>query len=126
MSASSWVWTGSFFSVVEMVGPTSSRSGKKTSMRSTPFSWAMAMTRCVTSSFASRMISPVSGSTTSDAATAPSRSASSMRTASTPAARSALTAAWVSLRPLVMTVSVPGMAMSSPARRPTIESATPQ
>ena len=61
--------------------PTSSRSGKNTSRRSTCFSWAMAMMRCVTSSLASRMISPVSGSTMSAAANAPSRSASSILTA---------------------------------------------
>ena len=41
MSASSWVWIGSFFSVCEMIEPTSSRSGKKISTRSTFFSCAI-------------------------------------------------------------------------------------
>src|SRR6267142_4213173 len=68
MSASSCVWIGSFFSVWPMIDPTSSRSGKKISMRSTFFSCAIEMTRGSSGSFASRMTSPVDGSTTSDEA----------------------------------------------------------
>ena len=48
-----------------MIGPTSSRSGKNTSMRSTFFSCAIEMTRGVSSSLASRITSPVDGSTMS-------------------------------------------------------------
>src|SRR5918911_811670 len=59
MSASSCVWIGSFFSVWLMIGPTSSFSGKKISMRSTFFSCAIEMTRGSSGSFASRVTSRV-------------------------------------------------------------------
>ena len=45
MSASSCVLIASLRSVVETIGPTSSRSGKKMSMRSIPFSCAIDSTR---------------------------------------------------------------------------------
>ena len=49
-----------------MIGPTSSFSGKNTSMRSMLFSCAIEITRGVISSLASRMTSPVAGLTMSD------------------------------------------------------------
>ena len=60
-------------------------------MRSTFFSCAIAITRSDSSSFASRMTSPVAGSTTSAAENAPSRSVSTSSIASTPAFFSAST-----------------------------------
>ena len=57
--------------------------GEEDSMRSTFFSCAIEMTRGVSSSLASRITSPVDGSTTSAAAKAPSSSASAISTAST-------------------------------------------
>ena len=63
----------------------SSRSGQKTSISSTPFSWASDTFRGITSSLASRITSPVDGSTTSAAAYAPSISASATSIHSMPA-----------------------------------------
>ena len=65
-------------------------------------------------------------STTSCAANAPSSSASSIRTASTPAFRRAAIAEFVIFLPLWMTMSEPLISMSSPARRPTRLSLTVQ
>ena len=90
-----------------MIEPTSSRSGKNTSMRSTFFSCAIEMTRGVSSSLASRITSPVSGSTMSAAAKAPSSASSATGTASMPACRSAA-------RPLLL-IFLPLCTRKSPA-----------
>src|SRR5439155_980685 len=74
---------GADAAVAPVIDPTSSFSGKKISIRSTFFSCAIEMTRGVSSSLASRITSPVDGSTTSLAANAPSSSASEISTAST-------------------------------------------
>ncbi len=124
MSASSCVWIGSFFSVALMIEPTSSRSGKKISSRSTAFSCAIEITRGVSSSFASRITSPVAGSTTSAAANAPSSSASEISTASTFARLRASTAFFVIFLPDCTVKCSPGTTMSLAARRPTRLSAT--
>ena len=83
-----------------MIGPTSSRSGKKTSMRSMFFSCAIEMTRGVSSSLASRITSPVDGSTMSAAAKAPSSAASATSIASMLAFFSAAIAVVVIFLPL--------------------------
>ncbi len=113
-------------SVWETIGPISSRSGKKMSTRSIPFSWRIEIWRAASSSFAWTSTSPVSMSTTSWAACAPSSSASSIFTASTPAFRMARIAELVIFLALWMTRSEPLISMSSPARRPTRLSLTLQ
>ena len=70
-----------------MIGPTSSRSGKNTSIFSTPFSCAIATTRWLNSSLASSSTSPVAGSTMSAAANAPSSASSVIAMSLTPALR---------------------------------------
>ena len=108
-----------------MIDPTSSRSGKKISMRSTFFSCAIEMTRGSSGSLASRMTSPVDGSTTSVAAKAPSSSASATSTDTTPAFFSAAIALALIFLPAPVTVSPPAFS-SLAARMPTRLSATPQ
>ncbi len=87
MSDSSCVRIGSFLRVAETIGPTSSRSGKNTSIFSTPFSCAIATTRWVSSSLASSSTSPVPGSTMSAAANAPVSASSVIAMSFTPALR---------------------------------------
>ena len=84
------------------------------------------MTRGVSSSLASRITSPVAGSTTSAAAYAPSSSASEISTASTLAPSSASTAFFVIFLPDWTVKFSPGTTMSLAARSPTRLSATPQ
>jgi hypothetical protein len=75
---------------------------------------------------ASRITSPVDGSTTSAAAKAPSSSASEISTASTFARFSASTAFFVIFLPDWTVKFSPGTTMSFAARRPTRLSATAQ
>jgi hypothetical protein len=109
-----------------MIGPTSSRSGKNTSMRSMFFSWAIEMTRGVSSSLASRITSPVEGSTMSPAAKAPSRASSATSMASTPALRRAAIAEAEIFFPSPIVNSAPGTLISFFARSPIRLSPTDQ
>ena len=109
-----------------MIGPTSSFSGKNTSMRSMLFSCAIEITRGVISSLASRMTSPVAGLTMSAAANAPSSSASEISIASTLALRSAAMAELVIFLPAWIVMSDFGIVMSLAARSPTRLSLTAQ
>ncbi len=76
----------SFLTVMDIIGPTSSRSGKKTSKALIWLSsaWITESTRGESASLPSSTTSPVLGSTTSLMAKAPSRSASVISTSSTP------------------------------------------
>ena len=95
-------------------------------MRSTFFSCAIEMTRGSSGSFASRITSPVDGSTTSAAANAPSSSASEISIASTLAFFSASIAFLVIFLPDWIVNSPPGTWISVAARSPTRLSATAQ
>ena len=97
------------------------------SMRSTFFSCAIEMTRGSSVSLASRITSPVDGSTMSAAAKAPSSSASEISTASTfGLACSASIAFLVIFLPCWTVKFSPGTTMSLAARRPTRLSLTAQ
>ncbi len=78
MSASSGLLIVSFFTVIESIGPISSRSGKKTSNESIwlPSARTTERTRGERGSLPSSTTSPVRGSTMSATVEAPSRSAS--------------------------------------------------
>ena len=105
----------SFFKVVERTGPTSSFSGKNTSMASTFFSCAINTIRGVISSFDSRITSPVSGSTISVTVKAPSSSDSAIATVSKPASLRPSIALRVNFLSFLTTMSVPGTLISAPA-----------
>ncbi len=109
-----------------MIVPTSSRSGKKTSILSIFFSCAIESTRAVSSSLASSSTSPVAGSTMSAAANAPSSASSMISMASTLAFRSAAIAPAVTFLPSPMVSSPPGTLISFFARWPTRLSPTAQ
>ena len=100
----------SFLTVADIMGPMSSRSGKKISKWPT-WLWGSRTTestRGFRASLASRMISPVRGSTMSETVKAPSRSASVTSMSSTSAAFSC----WMTLAVIFLP------ACSSSSRRP--------
>ena len=68
MSASAWVWIGSFFSVWLMIGPDIVALGEEEVDAIDVLSCAIETTRGSSGSLASRITSPVEGSTTSAAA----------------------------------------------------------
>ena len=95
-------------------------------MAPTSFSCAIDTMRGVSSSFASRITSPVSGSTTSATAKAPVSSSGASSTEAMPARLSASMPVRVSLRCFLISTSPPGPSTSAAARRPTSVSLTAQ
>ena len=115
---------GSFLSVAESTGPISSCSGKKTSIAPTSVSCAIETMRGVISSFASRITSPVDGSTMSCTACAPSSWSEFRTTVSMPAFLSPSTVLRASLRPLRTRTSPASVTMSAATLRPISASLT--